>query len=141
MNKTLKYKVESNDFENAGKVSDMVREELKKMKLDQEIIRRVSLALYQGEINMIIHANGGEISVEVTDNCITMRLCDTGPGINDVEAAMQEGFTTAGENLRSRGYGEGMGFTNMKKYTDEMTVHSKLGEGTRLEMKVYLKNE
>lgn len=138
MNKIFKYKVESDDFDNAGKVSDNVREELRCLGLDAEIIRRVSLALYQGEINMIIHANGGEIFVEVSDSCITMRLEDKGPGISDVEAAMKEGYSTAGENLRSRGYGEGMGFTNMKKYTDEMTVHSKVGEGTRLVMKVYL---
>ena len=138
MNKIFKYNVESDDFFNAGKVSDHVRDELKKLNLDAEIVRRVSLALYQGEINMIIHANGGEITVEVSDDCITMQLDDKGPGISDVETAMKEGYSTAGENLRSRGYGEGMGFTNMKKYTDEMTVHSKVGEGTHLIMKVYL---
>ncbi|MCI7805412.1 MAG: ATP-binding protein [Oscillospiraceae bacterium] len=139
MNKVLKYKVESDDFLNAGKVSDKVRDELRSLGLDAEIIRRVSLALYQGEINMIIHANGGEITVEVSDDCITMQLADKGPGISDVETAMQEGYSTAGENLRSKGYGEGMGFTTMKKYTDEMTVHSKVGEGTLISMKVYLK--
>lgn len=139
MNKVLKYKVEPDDFINAGKVSDKVREELRSLDLDAEIVRRVSLALYQGEINMIIHANGGEITVEVSDDCITMQLSDKGPGISDVETAMKEGYSTAGADLRSKGYGEGMGFTNMKKYTDEMTVHSKVGEGTTLLMKVYLK--
>lgn len=139
MNKVLKYKVEPDDFINAGKVSDKVREELRGLDLDAEIVRRVSLALYQGEINMIIHANGGEITVEVSDDCITMQLSDKGPGISDVETAMKEGYSTAGADLRSKGYGEGMGFTNMKKYTDEMTVHSKVGEGTTLLMKVYLK--
>lgn len=139
MNKVLKYRVEPDDFINAGKVSDKVREELRSLDLDAEIVRRVSLALYQGEINMIIHANGGEITVEVSDDCITMQLSDKGPGISDVETAMKEGYSTAGADLRSKGYGEGMGFTNMKKYTDEMTVHSKVGEGTTLLMKVYLK--
>lgn len=139
MNKVLKYRVEPDDFINAGKVSDKVREELRSLDLDAEIVRRVSLALYQGEINMIIHANGGEITVEVSEDCITMQLSDKGPGISDVETAMKEGYSTAGADLRSKGYGEGMGFTNMKKYTDEMTVHSKVGEGTTLLMKVYLK--
>ncbi len=139
MNKVLKYRVEPDDFINAGKVSDKVREQLRSLDLDAEIVRRVSLALYQGEINMIIHANGGEITVEVSDDCITMQLSDKGPGISDVETAMKEGYSTAGADLRSKGYGEGMGFTNMKKYTDEMTVHSKVGEGTTLLMKVYLK--
>lgn len=139
MNKVLKYRVEPDDFINAGKVSDKVREELRSLDLDAEIVRRVSLALYQGEINMIIHANGGEITVGVSDDCITMQLSDKGPGISDVETAMKEGYSTAGADLRSKGYGEGMGFTNMKKYTDEMTVHSKVGEGTTLLMKVYLK--
>lgn len=138
MNKVLKYTVDSDDFLNAGKVSDKVREELRTLGLDAEVIRRVSLALYQGEINMVIHANGGEITVEVSDSCITMTLTDKGPGISDVETAMKEGYSTAGDELRSKGYGEGMGFTNMKKYTDEMTVHSKVGEGTSLTMKVYL---
>lgn len=138
MNKVLKYTVDSDDFLNAGKVSDKVREELRTLGLDAEVIRRVSLALYQGEINMVIHANGGEITVEVSDNCITMTLTDKGPGISDVETAMKEGYSTAGDDLRSRGYGEGMGFTTMQKYTDEMTVHSKVGEGTSLTMKVYL---
>lgn len=105
MNKVLKYKVEPDDFINAGKVSDKVREELRSLDLDAEIVRRVSLALYQGEINMIIHANGGEITVEVSDDCITMQLSDKGPGISDVETAMKEGYSTAGADLRSKGYG------------------------------------
>lgn len=138
MNEILKYKVDSDDFLNAGRVSDNVRERLHKLNIDAEAIRRVSLALYQGEINMIIHASGGEITVEITEKCITMTLSDRGPGIGDIDAAMCEGYSTAGESLRSKGYGAGMGFTNMKKYTDEMTVDSKVGVGTTLVMKVYL---
>lgn len=138
MNEVLKYKVDPDDFLNAGKASDDVRERLHDLNIDAEAIRRVSLALYQGEINMIIHANGGEITVEITDKCITMTLSDRGPGIDDIDAAMREGYSTAGESLRSKGYGAGMGFTNMKKYTDEMTVDSKVGVGTTLVMKVYL---
>lgn len=90
MNKIFKYEVKSGDFENGGKISDDIREKLRELKFDAEIIRRVSLALYQGEINMIIHANGGNITVEITDDCITMNLTDIGPGIENVEAAMQK---------------------------------------------------
>ncbi len=138
MNETLKYNVESDDFINAGEVSDKVRGRLHELEIDPEIIRRVSHALYQGEINMIIHANGGEITVEITDESIVMTLTDKGPGISDVEEAMKEGFSTADEQLRSRGYGQGMGFTNMQNFTDEMTVKSKVGHGTTVIMKVYL---
>lgn len=138
VNKIIKYEVHSGDFDNGGKVSDDIREKLKEMKFDSEIIRRVSLALYQGEINMIIHANGGIITVEIDDDCITMNLTDSGPGIENIEKAMQKGYSTVNDNIRSMGFGEGMGFTNMKKYTDEMTVHSKVGEGTQIIMKVYL---
>lgn len=139
MNKIFKYNVDANDFDKAGAVSDDVREKLRELNFDAEIIRRVVVALYQGEINMIIHASGGSISVEISDRCIIMTLIDSGPGIENVETAMKEGYSTAGEDLRSKGYGEGMGFTNMKKYTDEMTVNSKVGEGTNLVMKVFFK--
>ncbi len=138
MNKIYEYYVEADGFNNAGEISDDVRNKLHELKFDAEIIRRVSHALYQGEINMIIHANSGSITVEVTDDCVTMNLTDKGPGIENVETAMAEGYSTIGDELRSKGYGEGMGFSNMKKYTDEMTVNSKVGVGTELIMKVFL---
>ncbi len=139
VNEILEYQVDAGDFEEAGWVSDDVREKLREMNVDAETIRRVALALYQGEINMIIYANGGLITVEITDDCVTMTLTDHGPGIENVEEAMKEGFTTADESIKSKGYGEGMGFTNIKKYTDEVYVDSKVGEGTCLTMKVYIK--
>lgn len=139
-NITLKYDVTPDDFTSMGAVSDKVREELKSLKFDSETVRRVSMALYQGEINMIIHANGGQITVEISDSCITMTLSDNGPGIENVEQAMRSGFSTASDKVRSMGLGEGMGFTNMQNFTDEMIVHSKLGSGTKIVMKVYIKN-
>lgn len=138
MNEILQYELDAGDFEEAGWISDDVREKLHELKIDAEIIRRVALALYQGEINMIIHANGGTVIVEIIENCITMHLIDRGPGIKNIDEAMKEGFSTADKDVKSKGYGEGMGFTNMKKYTDEMTVDSKLGEGTHLTMKIYI---
>ncbi|MGN0620307.1 MAG: ATP-binding protein [Porcipelethomonas sp.] len=136
-NITLKYNVDSENFSGMGKISDKVREELKKLKFDAETVRRISVALYQGEINMIIHASGGVITVEISDSCITIILKDRGPGIENVEQAMESGFSTASETVRSMGFGEGAGFTIMKKLSDEITVHSKLGEGTEIIMKVY----
>ena len=100
--------------------------------------RRVAIAMYEGEINMVIHADGGEITVTVSDFEITMVLADTGPGIPDVEKAMQEGYSTAREEVRSLGFGAGMGLPNMKRYTDEMQIDTVVGKGTTITMKVYL---
>jgi anti-sigma regulatory factor (Ser/Thr protein kinase) len=95
--------------------------------------------MYEGEINMVIHANGGTIDVEITPSEITMVLADTGPGIKDIEQAMQEGFSTAPDNVRSLGFGAGMGLPNMKKYSDEMDIQTQIGVGTTVTMKVYIK--
>lgn len=133
----LSYKVKNDDFLNMGRVSGDVKEKLKSEGFDQEIIRKVSTALYQGEINMLIHAGGGEISVSVADNCITMTLKDKGPGIENIEEALTDGYSTADDHARSMGFGEGMGFSSMKKYSDEMHIYSESGIGTTLIMKVY----
>lgn len=134
----LTYKVENDDFINMGKVSDEVREKLKEMEFPSEVIRKVSTALYQGEINMLIHAGGGEIIIDINDECVTMTLVDKGPGIEDIEAALKSGYSTANEKARSMGFGEGMGFTSMKQYSDEMEIYSEPGVGTTLIMKVYV---
>ena len=98
--------------------------------------RKVSVAMYEGEINMVIHANGGKITVTITTDEIIMELADKGPGIPDVKLAMQEGFSTAPDNIRSLGFGAGMGLPNMKRYTDEMQIDSVVGEGTTITMRV-----
>ena len=92
--------------------------------------------MYEGEINMVIHANGGEITVEISEDKITMILVDNGPGIADVDLAMQEGYSTAPDNIRSLGFGAGMGLPNMKKYSDDMRIETKLGVGTTVYMTV-----
>ena len=94
--------------------------------------------MYEGEINMVIHANGGYADVEVTDEAIIITLTDTGPGIPDVSLAMQEGYSTARENIRALGFGAGMGLPNMKKYTDYMDIETTVGVGTKITMKVNL---
>ena len=134
----LRYKVDGEDFTRAGEASGEVKKVLKTMGMPPEIIRRISIAIYEGEINMVIHANGGTITVMVCDDEITMVLADQGPGIPDVEKALQAGFSTAPENVRNLGFGAGMGLPNMKKYTDEMTIDTEKDVGTTVTMKVYL---
>lgn len=106
------------------------------MGIPPEAVRKVSIAMYEGEINMVIHANGGEITVEISEDCITMILADHGPGIADIDRAMQEGWSTAPDNIRSLGFGAGMGLPNMKKYSDYMDIDTAVGKGTTVTMKV-----
>ena len=94
--------------------------------------------MYEGEINMVIHAHGGVITVEISKDEIKMILADKGPGIKNVEQAMQMGFSTAPDNVRTLGFGAGMGLPNMKKYSDEMTIDTEIGVGTTVTMKVFL---
>ena len=106
------------------------------MGVSPEAIRKVAIAMYEGEINMVIHAKGGEITVEITPEKILMILDDVGPGIPDVDMAMQAGYSTAPDEVRSLGFGAGMGLPNMKKYSDEMEIETELGVGTKITMTV-----
>ena len=135
---TLHYEIPDDDFTRAGEASGSVKRKLKKLGLNPEVIRKVAIAMYEGEINMVIHADGGVIDVEVLPEKIVMVLKDKGPGIPDIEKAMQEGFSTAGENVRNLGFGAGMGLPNMKKYSDKMTIDTVIGEGTTVTMEVNL---
>ncbi len=135
---TLTYHVSSTDFTRAGEASSDVKRKLKQMNVDPTLIRKVAIAMYEGEINMVIHANGGEITVEISPKEITMTLVDRGPGIKDIAQAMQAGFSTAPDNIRSLGFGAGMGLPNMKKYSDDMQITSVPGSGTTVVMKVFL---
>ena len=128
--------VEGNDFTSAGQASVQVKKNLRQIGLDSETIRRVSIAMYEGEINMVIHAGGGVAEVCVTEDYIDIILEDTGPGIEDIEKAMQAGYSTAPDNIRSLGFGAGMGLPNMKKNSDSMEITSTVGVGTRIVMRV-----
>ena len=135
---TFRYEIDGDDFTRAGEASSSMKNKLKQLGLDSDVIRKVAIAMYEGEINMVIHADGGKITVTVSDTEITMVLSDTGPGIPDVEKAMQEGYSTARAEVRSLGFGAGMGLPNMKKYTDEMQIDTTVGKGTTITMKVYI---
>ena len=130
----LTYDISADDFTRAGEASSDVKRKLKQMGVDPEAIRKVAIAMYEGEINMVIHASGGLITVEITPQQIKMILADVGPGIPDVELAMQAGYSTAPDEIRSLGFGAGMGLPNMKKYSDNMEIDTRLGEGTTITM-------
>lgn len=132
----LTYDISADDFTRAGEASSDVKRKLKQMGVAPEVIRKVAIAMYEGEINMVIHAKGGLITVEITPQQIKMILADVGPGIPDVELAMQAGYSTAPDEIRSLGFGAGMGLPNMKKYSDEMGIETRLGEGTTITMTV-----
>lgn len=120
----------------AGQASVSVKRNLRDMGLDAGIIRRVSIAMYEGEINMVIHAGGGKADVNVYEDHIDIILDDHGPGIKDIALAMTEGYSTATDNVRSLGFGAGMGLPNMKRYTDDMKIESVVGVGTKITMRV-----
>ncbi len=133
----LNYTVENNDFLNMGQVSNNMRQKLKELNFSSEIIRRVATVLYQGEINMLIHAGGGRIDIDISEECITMTLIDKGPGIENIEEALVDGYSTASDHAKSLGFGEGTGFSSMIKFRDEMQIYSEPGVGTTLIMKIF----
>lgn len=135
----LRYNVDGENFTSAGEASVAVKKSLRQMGFPPEVIRRVSIAMYEGEINMVIHADGGVATVNVYPEKIEIILADKGPGIADIELAMQEGYSTAPDNVRTLGFGAGMGLPNMKRYTDEMNIDSTVGVGTTVTMVVYVK--
>ena len=133
---SFRFDVDGENFTSAGQASVQVKKDLRRLGLPPEIIRRVSIAMYEGEINMVIHAGGGQAEVRVSETAIEIILEDKGPGIADIEQAMQAGFSTAPDAIRSLGFGAGMGLPNMKRYTDYMDIQSTVGVGTRVVMRV-----
>ena len=132
----FRFDVDGEDFTSAGQASVQIKKNLRQLGIPPETIRRVSIAMYEGEINMVIHARGGTADVNVYEDCIEIILADKGPGIKNIEQAMQEGFSTAPDNIRTLGFGAGMGLPNMKRYTDSMDIETALGKGTKITMRV-----
>ena len=126
------YVVDGENFVSAGEASVAVKTALKQLGFSPDVIRRVSIAMYEAEINMVIHARGGTADVEITPEQIRVVMTDEGPGIADVSLAMAEGYSTAPDDVRSLGFGAGMGLPNIKKYSDDLEIKTKLGVGTTL---------
>lgn len=135
----LNYTVPGDDFTRAGEASSDIKNKLKQMGIAPNIVRNVAIATYEGEINTVIHANGGTITVTVDSESIKIVISDTGKGIPDISLAMQEGYTTAPDDIRSLGFGAGMGLPNMKKYSDEFDIQSTVGVGTTVTMRIFIK--
>ena len=140
MNEAVRFHfvVDGEDFTSAGQASVQVKKNLRTLGISPETIRKISIAMYEGEINMVIHAGGGTADVVVSEDKVEIILADKGPGIADISLAMQEGYSTAPDSVRSLGFGAGMGLPNMKRYTDEMTIESEVGVGTTIRMVVNL---
>ena len=134
----LTYQVDDGNYLAAGSASTNVKRVLKKLGIPSDIIRRAVVCLYEGEINMVIHANGGTIDVEIDPASITMILKDVGPGIADISKAMQDGYSTASKEARDLGFGAGMGLPNMKRNSDEMNIETVIGQGTTVTMTLHL---
>ena len=134
----LRYDVEGDEFISAGVASSKVKKALKQLDIKPDIIRKISVAMYEAEINMVIHASGGIIEAEITPERIHVILQDHGPGIEDIELAMTAGYSTASSEARQMGFGAGMGLPNMKRYADILHVESEVGVGTTVEITVDL---
>ena len=132
------YTVPGDDFTAAGQASTDLKRKLKVMGVDSKSLRNINISLYEGEINLAIHAGGGEITALVYPDKVEMFLDDNGPGIADVNLALKEGYSTATEEVRGLGFGAGMGLPNMKKYADEFYIESEVGKGTHIKMVVNL---
>lgn len=130
------FDIDGDNFTSAGEASVRIKKHLRDMGFSPDVIRRVSVSMYEGEINMVIHANGGYADVDVYSDRIEITLVDNGPGISNIELAMQEGYSTAPDNIRSLGFGAGMGLPNMARYTDDMRIESEVGKGTTVYMTV-----
>lgn len=134
----FRFGVDGENFTSAGQASVAVKKNLRQLGIAPEIIRKISIAMYEGEINMVIHASGGVATVKVFEDYVEIILEDKGPGIKNIDEAMQEGFSTAPDAIRSLGFGAGMGLPNMKRYTDSMKIDTEVGVGTTVTMRVNL---
>ena len=136
----FEYHVEGGDFTNAGSTSSQVKRMLKKIGVSPEIVKKTVVALYEAEVNIVAHAYRGDIFVDLEEDHVKIVLADEGPGIPDIDKAMQKGYSTASQKVREMGFGAGMGLPNMKKNTDKLDIQTELGVGTTITMTVFLKN-
>jgi len=130
----LQFHIEGGDFVNAGKASSTVKRALKQLDVSAKKIKRVIIALYETEVNVVAHANGGDIDVLIDSDNIRLTVTDSGPGIPDIEQAMTEGFSTASKSVREMGFGAGMGLANIKRNSDSFHIESVPGKGTTVKI-------
>ena len=128
------YPVETADYDHAGEASADIKRQLKQLGVPANVLRRVSVASYEVELNLVIHSDGGVLTLEVTPEAVRLISADRGPGIPDVDLAMREGWSTASETARSLGFGAGMGLPNMKRNADGFSIESEVGKGTTIDM-------
>ena len=136
---TNSYDVRAGEFQTAGDASASIKRKLKQIGVDSAVLRRIAVASYEAELNLIIHSMGGQLTFEMSPEKITLVSADVGPGIADISKAMQEGYSTASEEARDLGFGAGMGLPNMKRNADGFAIESELGKGTRIQMEFRLK--
>ncbi len=134
----LEYRVIQNDFKSAGEASSNVKKVLNQLGIDSKIVRRVAIATYEAEMNIVIHSHGGKIIVSISSDEIEVIAHDTGPGIGDIELAMQEGYSTASNQVRELGFGAGMGIPNMKRCSDDFSIMSERNRETVVSMRIYI---
>ena len=135
----LRYHIEQGDFTHGGQASSFIKRALLRLGANAQLARRCGIAIYEAEMNLIIHTtHGGVIWIEIEPSQIAMATIDDGPGIADVSLARKAGWSTATAEVREMGFGAGMGLKNIERCVDEMTIESKIGEGTRLDMKIFM---
>lgn len=132
------YTISGTDFASAGEASSSFKRDLKKLGIPADVVRKVAIAMYEAEINTVIHGGGGTCEAEILEHCIKITFRDEGPGIADISLAMQEGYSTATHRIRELGFGAGMGLPNIKKYTDDMEIITEAGKGTTLVLTINL---
>lgn len=137
----ITYEIDGENFSAAGEASTAVKRVLKKLRLPPRVVRRAVVCMYEGEINMVIHANGGTADLDVDEEKIVITLKDSGPGIPDIDKAMEEGWSTASSTVRAMGFGAGMGLPNMKRNADDMKIDTVIGVGTTVTMTIYIGGE
>lgn len=128
------FPVAADDFVTAGEASGQIKRILKKLGVTSGVVRRISIASYEAEINLVIHSDGGQMELIVAEDAVTLMVTDVGPGIPDIEKAMEEGYSTASDDARMMGFGAGMGLSNMARNADTFNIESKVGVGTKIEM-------
>jgi anti-sigma regulatory factor (Ser/Thr protein kinase) len=134
----FEYTIEAGNFTKAGDASSSFKKILKQLNVDSQIIKRIVISLYEGEVNIVAHANGGKAMCEVDKSRVQIKLVDSGPGIPDISKAMQSGYSTASAKVREMGFGAGMGLQNIKNNSDIFNISSEIGVGTTLDIIIYL---